>query len=122
MTPRHRRIVLLPGIVVLLLTMVLLLDCSSGPKITVSNQSDVTLSNVVVSGQGFTLALGTLNPGEVQQRIVHPHRDSSVRLQFDAGGRHMDSGQLGYFEDSAQYRVSLTVTTNLEIKEETYLR
>lgn len=119
MTSRNRRIEFLPGAVVLLSTWVLFLGCSSGPELSVSNQSSVTLSNVVVSGPGFTMALGTLNPGEVQRRIVHPNRDSSVRLQFDAAGRHMDSGQLGYFEDSALYRVSLTVTTNLEVIEVT---
>lgn len=122
MTPRHRRIALLTGIVVLLSTLVLLLGRSRGPEISVSNQSVATLSNVVVSGPGFTMALGMLNPGEVQRRIVRPHRDSNVRLQFDAGGRHIDSGQLGYFEDSSQYRVSLTVTTNFEVKEVTELR
>jgi hypothetical protein len=101
---------------ILALLVTTLLGCSRGPVVSVTNRSAVVISNAVVSGSLFTNAIGTLQPGEERSVVVHPRGESHVRLTFETGGRKVDSGGLEYFEQSSMYRVSLTVTTNLQIE------
>lgn len=85
--------------------------CRRGPVVVVTNQSGVTVSNVVVSGVGFTNAIAVLAPGERMALRVRPSGDTHVRATFDAGRSH-DSGNLGYVENSGAYRVGLVIGTN----------
>ena len=101
---------------ILVLLAITLAGCSRGPVVSVTNRSTVVISNAVVSGPLFTNAIGTLQPGEERSVVVHPHGESHVRLTFDASGQKIDSGGLEYFEESSSYRVSLTVTTNLQVE------
>ena len=70
----------------------------------------------ILDGSLFTNAIGTLQPGEERSVVVHPRGESQVRLTFETGGQKIDSGGLEYFEESSMYRVSLTVTTNLQVE------
>lgn len=90
--------------------------CSRGPVVSITNRSTIAISNAVVSGPRFTNMIGTLQPGEERSLVVHPRGESHIRLIFVAGGQRVDSGGLGYLEESSHYRVSLTVTTNLQIE------
>jgi hypothetical protein len=92
-----------------------MVGCSRGPVVTVANHSGVTLSNVVVSGRGFSEQISALTPAEERQIVVHPRGESDIRLTFEASGRKIDSGGANYFENSSNYRISLTVGTNLDI-------
>ncbi|MFM8421542.1 MAG: hypothetical protein ACKOEQ_15625 [Verrucomicrobiota bacterium] len=85
--------------------------CRRGPVVVVTNASGVTISNVVVSGVGFTNAIAFLAPGERTALRVRPSGDTHVRAVFEAGGSH-DSGNLGYLENSGAYRVGLVIGTN----------
>jgi len=85
--------------------------CGRGPVVVVTNGSGLTISNVVVSGVGFTNALAVLAPGERWALRVRPSGDTHVRAVFEAGGSH-DSGNLGYLENSGSYRVGLVIGTN----------
>lgn len=85
--------------------------CRRGPVVVVTNASGVTISNVVVSGVGFTNAIAFLAPGERTALRVRPSGDTHVRAVFEAGGLH-DSGNLGYLENSGAYRVGLVIGTN----------
>lgn len=97
------------------LTTVLVGGCSRSPVIIVRNQSALTLSNVVVAGSGFSEQVGTLSPGVEHQMRVRPQGDSGVRLTFEAGSQHVDSGAQGYFEAGGGYRVTATIGTNLGV-------
>lgn len=88
--------------------------CSRGPGVTITNHSILTLSNVVVSGSGFSERIGNIAPGTQHRLTVHPQGESGLRVEFDADGRHIDSGQQGYFE-AGGYRVTATVSTNLSV-------
>ena len=92
------------------------IGCSRGPVVSITNGSTVAISNAVVSGPLFTNAIGTLQPGEERNVVVHPRGESHVRLTFEASGKKIDSGGLEYFEESSIYRVSLRVTTNLQVE------
>ena len=89
--------------------------CSRTPVITVKNRSPLTISNVVVSGSGFTNHIATIAAGAEHQLTVQPSGDSGVRLLFDAGMQHIDSGNQGYFEARGGYRITATVGTNLSV-------
>ncbi len=93
---------------------VVLAGCSRAPVVTITNHSTVTLSNVVVSGSGFSERIGSIAAGAEHRLTVHPSGESGLRVEFDAAGQHIDGGQQGYFE-SGGYRVTATVSTNLSV-------
>jgi hypothetical protein len=96
--------------------------CSRAPVVTITNHSSVTLSNVVVSGSGFSELIASVGAGAQRQLTVHPKSESWMRIAFDAGGQHVDSGEQGYFEAGGGYRVSATVGTNLSVSVSSDLR
>lgn len=89
--------------------------CSRAPILTLANQSSLTLSNVVVSGTGFSERIADLPPGGEHRLRVRPQGESGVRLTFDAGTRQVDSGAQGYFEAGGGYRIRVIVGTNLNV-------
>jgi len=89
--------------------------CSRAPVITIKNQSSLTLSNVVVSGSGFSNRIANIPAGTGHRLTVQPSADSGVRLAFDAGTQHIGSGSQGYFEARGGYRIVAIVGTNLSV-------
>jgi len=89
--------------------------CSRAPVLTIKNQSSLTLSNVVVSGSGFSTRIAKIPAGTEHRLTVRPSGDSGVRLVFDAGTQHIDSGNQGYFEARGGYRVFAIIGTNLSV-------
>ena len=73
-------------LVILLATVVMVAGCSRAPVITIANQSSVTLSNLVVSGSGFSARVGEIAAGRKRKLTVLPSGESGVRVVFDAGG------------------------------------
>ena len=94
---------------------VVLAGCAGKPTITVINQSDVILSNVVASGSGFTNQIGYIAPKTEKLFSVDCRGESGLRLVFEAAGKHIDSGEQGYFEAGEGYRVTAMINTNLDI-------
>ena len=93
---------------------VALTGCSGSSVVTIANRSSVTISNVVLSGSGFTNRFESLAPGAEQHFTVRPRGESGLRVAFDAAGQKVDSGEQGYFEADS-YRVSAVVGTNLSV-------
>lgn len=89
--------------------------CSRAPTLILRNQSSLILSNVVVSGTGFSERIPTLPAGAEHRLQLKPTGESGVRLTFDAGTQRVDSGSQGYVEPRGGYRVMLTVGTNLNV-------
>lgn len=87
------------------------LSCRQGPTLRVANHSGVVVSNIVVSGVGFTHAIPALQPGADILLPLRPASDSHVRITFDAG-LHQDSGNLGYLGPSPAFHVGLVLGTN----------
>jgi hypothetical protein len=92
-----------------------LCGCHPEPRITVKNHSPHTLSNLVVSGAGFSERLPVLEPGAEHRWSVRPSGDSGLTLRFDADRRTVDSGKQGYFEPASHYRVEATVQSDLTV-------
>ena len=89
--------------------------CNPAPRITVKNDSPHTLSNIVVSGAGFSERLPTLDPGAQHRWTVTPGGESSLGLRFDAAQRTVDSGKQGYFEPKGRYRIEAVVHPDLNV-------
>ena len=105
---------------VAILGVAMVTGCLRHPQVTVRNQSASPLSNLVVSGSGFSQNLGALAPGGQTHTRVSPSGDSSLHVAFDAGGKH-HSVEAGYFEDSPHYRVTATVAADFSVKVEVAL-
>jgi hypothetical protein len=92
-----------------------LAGCSRGTPITVINQSDMPLENVVLSGSGFVKDMGTVRPNAELRVRVRPRGESGLRIRFNAGGRAVSFGPDGYFEGSGGYVVIATVSPTLAV-------
>ena len=92
-----------------------LAGCSSAPIITLSNQSPAVISNVVVSGSGFSTRIDCINAGAERKITVHPRGESGVKVTFDIGGRHITTTEQGYFESSGGYRPLVTVQPDTNV-------
>jgi hypothetical protein len=108
--------------IITLAVIVAQVGCSRAPVVTITNGAGVTLSNVVVSGSGFTNRIDTIAAGAEHRLTVRPRGDSGVRVTFDVGTQHVDSGEQGYFEAGVGYRVGVTVSTNLNVTVSSDLR
>lgn len=101
--------------VLALLVTIVMAGCSDDPTIIITNRSGQSLDNVVVSGSGFSQGIGSMSPGAEREIAVDPRGESGVRLTFDVGERHVDSGDQGYFEGSGGYRVSASIQPDLTV-------
>ena len=86
-----------------------------GPRVLISNHSDRILDNVTLSGTGFVTSIGRINAGSEESAMLHPTGESSLRVTFDSGGQHFDSGEHGYFENNVLYRVSVDIDRDLKV-------
>ena len=110
--------------VVIIAAIVALAGCSrTSPVVIITNRSTNALANVVISGSGFTNRIDSIAAG-AQSRLftVRPRGQSGVRIAFDAGGQHIDSGEQGYFEAGDGYRVAITVAPDLKVSVSSDLR
>jgi hypothetical protein len=99
-----------------LLCLVIPAGCARQPQLTVVNQSSSPLTNLVVSGTGFSVRLETLAPGTQTHVGVSPSGDSGLRFEFDANGKHFASAPDCYIENSPLYRVTATVSPDFKVK------
>ena len=91
------------------------LSRQSNPIITLENRSNAIITNVVLSGSGFSSWLGEITADSKRQVSVYPKGESSVRVAFDAAGRHFEKDNLGYIESAGRYRVNLAVEADFKI-------
>jgi hypothetical protein len=89
--------------------------CKRGAKLTVINDSEATLNNVVASGEGFTEFLGSIPHGDQRHATIQPAGESSLKLEFDADGKHFSSEPSGYFEASGHYKVTATISPDFTV-------
>ena len=96
-----------------------LLECAAianpSPRIILRNLSQNSLTNVVVSGAGFSRHLAQLEPSQRMEWHAEPSGESSISLRFDSAGRTIDSGKQGYFEPRNHYRVDAVVQPYLSV-------
>lgn len=97
-------------------------SCSRHPRVTVVNASSDPLTNLVLSGSGFSEPLGSLAPGEQKTIEVRPSADTGLAVSFEAKGTTHAPPADGYFEASGLYRVRATVQPDFSVKVESEIR
>lgn len=97
-------------------------SCTRHPQVTVHNNSGVTITNVVISGSGFSEKVRDIVPGGSERAAVRPTADSGLRLAFDANGTRYNPPEDGYFEASTHYRVTATVAADFSVKVESSIQ
>lgn len=89
--------------------------CSRETALTLTNRSSGVITNIIVSGSGFSTHIDSLPTGSERRLLVYPRGESGVSVVFDAGGRHIDAGEQGYFEAGGDYRVAVIVEPDLKV-------
>jgi hypothetical protein len=103
-------------VLIVITAMLMPAGCSREPVIVLTNRSGITLTNVIVSGSGFSQRIGRLSPHAVTRFMVHPKSSSGVRVAFDAAGCHYDTkGEVGLFKDKERYLVDITIGPDLRL-------
>jgi len=95
------------------LLMLALAGCSRPAVVTIANRSPVTITNVVVSGSGFSKRIERIPPDSELELSVRPQGKSGIRISFDASGPHIAPREQGYFESG--YRVKVTIEPDLQV-------
>ncbi len=89
--------------------------CSRETGVTVANRSSGVITNIMVSGSGFSARIDSLAAGSEHRLVVHPRGESGVRVAFDAGDRHVDSEEQDYFEGGGSYQVAIIIEPDLKV-------
>jgi len=104
------------NILFFLVAAVLAAGCSRAPVLlTIQNESPLTLSNVVASGSGFSERIASISSGRERHLNIRPQGKSTVRLVYNAGAQHLDSGPQAYFDSDQVYRVMANIKSNLRV-------
>lgn len=96
--------------------------CDRRPDVVIRNGSDERLDAVVVYGAGFEASLGTLEPGAERQIEVSPRGESGLGIRYRRGDDDVRHPEEGYFEGNGAYRVTGSVTPELEWQVDVTLR
>lgn len=107
---------------IILALVVALAACSRSPVITITNRSPVVLTNIVVSGSGFSERIESIAAGAERRVSVRPRGESGLRVVFDAGSQHIDVDDLAYLESGDGYSVTVTVQSDLKVSASSNLR
>jgi hypothetical protein len=89
-------------------TTTLLLGCSSGIPISITNQSGQALRDVSISGSGFHQHIESIPAGKTATLYVHPKGETGLALAFVLGTKKFSYAEDGYFEAKG-YKVAVTV-------------
>lgn len=89
--------------------------CSRETGLTIENRSSRVITNVVISGSGFSERIESLPAGLKQKVTIRPRGETGARVMFDAGNRHVDAEEQGYFEGGGRYRVAVIIEPDLTV-------
>jgi hypothetical protein len=88
----------------------MLSGCTRGTNLHIVNKSTFELTKVVATGSGFTELIASIPAGEQRSVYLDLGGESSVKLDFDANGKHHTSGPKGYFEGGKVVDTKVTAT------------
>ena len=100
----------------------LLAGCVSGVPVRVVNQAKSKLEHVVVSGDGFSVNVGTIAPGATETVSIRPRGETAVKIAFESGGQHYSAVTEGTIANDNVNTVRAVVGEDLSIVLTTPLR
>jgi len=101
--------------VVIAMFMALLSGCISGIPVNIDNRSATQLTNVVVSGKGFSESVGSIAAGGKAQVRVRPRVATTVKVAFEAAGRRFSATTAEDLENDNGYTVEAIVDPEFSI-------
>lgn len=94
----------------------------SFPRITIRNNSDVKIEDIILTGSGFSQNIYKVTPWSSVKIIVIPEGESGLKIEFKAGSRQFEKDDLAYIEKSGGYFVIITINDSFGISSESGLR
>jgi len=95
--------------------MALLSGCISGIPVNIDNRSASPLTNVVVSGKGFSESVGSIAAGGKAQVRVRPRIATTVKVVFEVAGRRYSGTTAEDLENDNTYTVEAVVDPEFSI-------
>lgn len=109
-------------LLIALAVMLVWAGCSRDTDLSVVNRSSCVITNVVVSGSGFSERIERIPAGSERKLTIRPRGESGASVSFDADGQHVETKEQGYFEGGGDYRVLVTIEPDLRITVSSHLR
>jgi PBP1b-binding outer membrane lipoprotein LpoB len=106
---------------VLAVAVALLAGCVSGVPVSVENDSDKVLNNVVVAGKGFRESVGTIAAGATETVWVRPREETQITVTFVVDEQRY-SGASDPIENDTINRIDVKVAPDLHVFVATNLR
>jgi hypothetical protein len=103
-------------------TCAVLSGCVSSVPVTIANDSQAQLVNVVVSGAGFSESVGSIAAGGRATAHVRPPGESQVKLAFDVDGQRYSATTSDRIANDGANIVEATVAADFTITLETPAR
>jgi len=112
----------LAQLLVILAVGVLLSGCVSSVPVTIANNSQAQLVNVVVSGAGFSESVGSIAAGGRASAHVRPPEETQIKVAFDADGQRYSAITQERIANDGANMVEATVDADFTITIETPAR
>ncbi len=85
------------------------------PEITISNHSSLPVTNVVLSGSGFSEYISAIPANTSITRKVIPNGESSLEIEFEVNSKKMKKADLAYLEATGGYRAHVEIDRKFKI-------
>jgi len=89
--------------------------CISGVPVSIENQSSSDLTQVVVSGKGFSESVGTIRAGGSEFVRIHPRIETAVKVAFAVGGQRYSGTLQGTIENDNVNTIKATVSPDYSV-------
>ena len=109
-------------ITAIFLACVLLSACVSSVPVSIANNSGVQLTNVVVSGAGFSESVGSIAIGGTAAARVRPPGESQVKVSVEVDGQRYSAMTSERIANDGANSVVATVGADFSISIETPAR
>ncbi len=86
------------------------------PVITIANESAGEVTGVVLRGEDFEKAVGSIGPGGSKAVVVRPPNESGLDLRFVASGKEYVRYDLAYIEAQGGYCTTFTIDDQLKVR------
>jgi hypothetical protein len=93
----------------------LLTGCISGVPVSIENQSSSDLTEVVVSGKGFSESVGKVRAGGSELIHIHPKGETQVKVAFTVDGQRYSGTLEGTIENDNVNSVKATVGADFSV-------
>jgi len=93
----------------------LLAGCISGVPVSIENQSSSDLTEVVVSGKGFSESVGTVHAGRSELFHIRPKGETQVKVAFVVDGQRYTGMLEGTIENDNVNTIKATVSADFSI-------